>query len=71
MNRYASGKDIDRGGQLKDDKDWERDLDIKYVIQSGPLKNVSAMWHSVSYRSRYANDIDENRLILGDTLLFN
>jgi len=70
MNRYAQGKDIDRGGQLSDDKEWERDLDIKYVIQSGPFKNLSAMWRNTSYRSRFANDIDENRLILGYTFLF-
>lgn len=69
MSRYAKGTNIDRG-PLPNDKEWERDLDIKYVIQSGALKNVYGMWRNTSYRSRYANDIDENRIILGYTFEF-
>ena len=64
MNRYAKGASIARA-LGSDDQEWERDLDVKYVIQSGALRDLYLMWRNVSYRSRYANDIDENRLIIG------
>ena len=49
-------------------EDWERDLDIGYVVQSGPLKNVSVRVRNVVARSNYRTDTDENRLILSYTI---
>jgi len=46
----------------------ERDLDIGYTVQSGPLKNVGIRLRNVAARSNYRSDIDENRLILSYTL---
>ncbi|MDH0214578.1 OprD family porin [Stutzerimonas stutzeri] len=46
----------------------ERDLDIGYTVQSGPLKNVGIRLRNVAARSNYRSDIDENRLVLSYTL---
>lgn len=46
----------------------ERDLDVGYTVQSGPLKNVGVRIRNVAARSNYRSDIDENRLILSYTL---
>lgn len=46
----------------------ERDLDIGYTVQSGPLKNVGIRLRNVAARSNYRSDIDENRVILSYTL---
>ena len=71
--RYIKGDNVDvqatnRGGPRYEGKDFERDLDIGYVVQSGPLKNVGVRLRNVTARSNYRSDIDENRLILSYTL---
>lgn len=38
-----------------------------YVIQTGPLRNLSLHWRNATYRSNFASDMDENRLIIGYT----
>lgn len=48
--------------------EWERDTDLGYVIQSGPLKNVGLLWRNAALRSSYLRDIDENRLIISYTV---
>lgn len=65
MTRYLSGDNIDLGAGRPEGKEWERDTDIAYVIQGGPLKNLALKWRNATLRSTsYGNDIDENRLIL-------
>ncbi|MNP56635.1 Porin-like protein NicP precursor [compost metagenome] len=64
MTRYLTGDNVDRGATLSDGKEWERDTDIAYVFQDGPLKNFGIKWRNASVRSNFTNDIDENRLIL-------
>lgn len=63
---YLSGDNIDsaRGEQ----KEWERDLRLDYVLQDGPLKGVGFTWRNASLRSDVQNDTDENRLIVSYTL---
>jgi hypothetical protein len=39
-----------------------------YVFQEGALKNLGVRWRNASVRSNFANDIDENRLIVSYTL---
>ena len=51
-------------------QEWERDLDVSYVIQSGPLKNVGMRWRNAMVRSDALGDLDENRLILSYTYAF-
>lgn len=71
--RYLRGDNVDAhaangGGPRYEGEDWERDLDIGYVVQSGPLKNVGVRVRNVVARSNYRTDIDENRLILSYTI---
>ena len=69
MTRYLRGDNIDLGAGRPEGKEWERDMDIGYVIQSGPLKNVGVKWRNATVRStNFGNDLDENRLILSYTL---
>ncbi|MGF6694368.1 hypothetical protein M2318_004453 [Metapseudomonas resinovorans] len=65
--RYIKGDNVDTGKGFEG-KDWERDLDIGYVIQSGSLKGLGVRIRNVTARSNYRTDIDENRLILNYTL---
>ncbi|SEJ52710.1 outer membrane porin, OprD family, partial [Azotobacter beijerinckii] len=62
--RYVKGDNVDTGARGFEGEDWERDLDLAYTIQSGPLKSVSIRWRNATARSNYATDIDENRLIV-------
>ncbi len=68
MTRYVRGDNFEIGGANA--KEWERNLDLGYVIQSGPLKNLSLRWRNVAYRGSHTTDIDENRLIVGYTFKF-
>jgi len=67
MTRYLTGDNIDRGS-ASDGKEWERDMDIAYVVQAGPLKNLGLKWRNATMRNNFGRDIDENRLILSYTL---
>lgn len=68
MTRYLSGDNVDRGAGLSEGREWERNMDIAYVVQDGPLKNVGLKWRNATARSNFGNDLDENRLILSYTL---
>jgi hypothetical protein len=68
MTRYISGDNIDQGAGLAEGKEWERNMDIAYVFQEGPLKNLGVKWRNATVRNNFANDLDENRLILSYTL---
>ena len=43
MARYASGAPTKA---MDDGRAWERDVDVAYVIQSGPLKNLGLRWRN-------------------------
>lgn len=69
MTRYLSGDNIDLGAGKPDGREWERDTDIGYVVQDGPLKNVGLKWRNATVRtSHFGSDLNENRLILSYTL---
>ncbi|MCY1536275.1 Porin-like protein NicP [compost metagenome] len=64
--RYVTGDGFDGAGG-RDGKEWERDLDIGYTVQSGPLKNLGVRWRNAMVRtnaSATGGDLDENRLIV-------
>ncbi|TDF80715.1 OprD family porin [Pseudomonas sp. H9] len=69
MTRYVDGRNA-RTTTGDHGEEWERDSDLAYVVQSGPLKNLSLRWRNVTFRSGngLTTDVDENRLILGYTL---
>ncbi|MNF44878.1 Porin-like protein NicP precursor [compost metagenome] len=68
MTRYIRGDNFTIGGANA--KNWERDIDLGYAIQSGPLKNLSLRLRNVAYRGSHTTDVDENRLIVGYTFKF-
>lgn len=70
MTRYLSGDNIDQLSATtnEDGKEWERNMDIAYVIQDGPFKDLGIKWRNATVRNNFANDLDENRLILSYTL---
>jgi hypothetical protein len=67
MTRYLTGDNVERADG-SEGKEWERDMDIAYVVQGGPLKNLGMKWRNATVRSNFGNDINENRLILSYTL---
>lgn len=68
MTRYLSGDNVERGAGQSEGKTWERNTDIAYVVQSGPLKNLGLRLRNATTRSNIASDLDENRVILSYSL---
>ncbi len=72
MTRYVRGSDIDAydnntGDRLtQNGKNWERDIEAKYVLQSGAAKDLSFRLRQATYRAESAvgTDVDEVRLIV-------
>ncbi|MCP3751193.1 OprD family porin [Pseudomonas sp. SBB6] len=64
MNRYISGDNVHTGA-ITDGKEWARESELAYVIQSGTLKSLSVKWRNSTMRRDYStNTFDENRLII-------
>ncbi|BAN50168.1 OprD family porin [Metapseudomonas resinovorans] len=60
MARYISGKDVDGtkanqlgpyGGIGDDGKEWERNIEAKYVVQEGPAKDLSIRLRHATWRA--------------------
>ena len=68
MARYVRGDDFKISGSSA--IEWERDLDIGYTIQTGPLKDLSFLLRNVAYRGSHTTNIDENRMIVNYTFKF-
>ena len=63
MNRYISGDNI-HVGATTDGKEWGRETELAYTVQSGTFKNLNVKWRNASIRRDYSsNEFDENRLI--------
>jgi len=65
MNRYISGDNI-HTNTIDDGKEWGRESELAYTVQSGALKNLNIKWRNSSMRrdsSFSLNEFDENRLI--------
>lgn len=66
--RYVTGDGFDGVGGASG-KEWERNVDISYIIQEGPLKNLGVRWRNAMVRSNASiGDLDENRLIVSYTI---
>ena len=60
---YLSGDNIKtRSGDNQ--KEWERDIFLDYVVQSGALKNVGFGWRNGKSNSEAARDQDQNRVFV-------
>ncbi|MNQ41901.1 Porin-like protein NicP precursor [compost metagenome] len=68
LTRYVSGDNAEVAGSSLEGSEWERDIELKYVVQSGPLKDLYVRLRNASFRSSFARDADENRLIVGYSL---
>ncbi len=70
MTRYVRGSDIDAGTKgaydTQNGKNWERDIEAKYVLQSGVAKDLSFRLRQATYRAEdsVGVDVDEVRLIV-------
>lgn len=51
-----------------DREEWERDIVLGYVVQSGALKGVGVTWRNGVLRSDVLGDIDHNRLTIAYSL---
>jgi hypothetical protein len=60
---YLKGDNIQTASG-QDASEWERDISLDYVIQSGTLKNLGFGWRNAMSRSEVARDQDQNRLIV-------
>lgn len=64
MNRYISGSNV-HTGTVTDGKEWGRESEVGYTVQSGSLKNLNVRWRNSTMRRDYSNnEFDENRLIV-------
>ncbi|MET1078005.1 MAG: OprD family porin [Pseudomonas sp.] len=63
MNRYISGDQV-HSGAVTDGKEWGRESELAYTVQSGTFKSLSMKWRNASIRRDFSNnEFDENRLI--------
>ncbi len=69
MVRYVTGKDADGTGAdeqgaysfentIRDGEEWERDIEVRYVVQEGPARNLSVRIRQSTYRGN--EDISHN-----------
>ena len=78
MTRYAKGSGADyssanavymrrdaAGNPLTDQRRWERNIEAKYVVQAGTLKDLSLRLRQASVRSSaFESDLEEVRIII-------
>jgi len=69
MTRYVDGTHA-QTATVRNGREWERDTDLAYTVQSGPLKNVNVRLRNATLRSSngLTSDIDESRIIIGYSL---
>ncbi|MCG8292053.1 MULTISPECIES: OprD family porin [Pseudomonas] len=78
MTRYGRGSDADyshanayymrrddNGDPLTEQKRWERDIEVKYVVQTGAAKDLSLRVRQATTRATaFESDLDEVRVIV-------
>lgn len=64
MNRYISGDNV-HTGTITDGKEWGRESELGYTVQSGTLKDLNVRWRNSTMRRDFSNnEFDENRMIV-------
>ncbi|UVL47405.1 OprD family porin [Pseudomonas moraviensis] len=64
MNRYINGDNV-HTGTITDGKEWGRESELGYTVQSGTLKDLNVRWRNSTMRRDFSNnEFDENRLIV-------
>lgn len=64
---YLKGDHIQTSSGVEQ-SEWERDISLDYVIQSGAFKNLGFTWRNGMSRSEATRNGDQNRLIVNYTL---
>ncbi|MFV0888252.1 OprD family porin [Metapseudomonas otitidis] len=68
MTRYITSDNAQVTGSDQEGREWERDVEFKYVVQSGALKDLTFRARHAGFRSNFARDADELRLIVSYAL---
>ncbi len=68
LGRYVHGDDFEVAGQPA--SEWERDIDLTYIVQSNVMKGLCLQFRNVMYRGSDTVDVDENRVILSYSYAF-
>ena len=64
MNRYLSGDNI-HTGTITDGKEWGRESELAYTVQSGTFKDLNMRWRNSTMRRDYSShEFDENRIFI-------
>lgn len=64
MNRYISGHNV-HTGSVTDGKEWGRETELAYTLQSGTFKDLTMRIRNSTIRRDYStNAFDENRVIV-------
>lgn len=68
MTRYVKGSNIYMGQGEKRGREWERDIDLGYVIQDGTLKGLGMKVRNATVRDNMKRKNDETRVIVSYTI---
>ncbi|NSX08131.1 OprD family porin [Pseudomonas lini] len=64
MNRYISGDNVHTGA-ITDGKEWGRESELAYTVQSGVLKSLNVKWRNATIRRDFStNEFNENRIFI-------
>jgi len=64
MNRYIKGDHV-QIGTITGGKEWARESELGYTLQSGTFKNLNVRWrNSTMHRDFSNNEFNENRVII-------
>lgn len=63
MVRYVRGDNITLASGVTDATEWERNVQLAYVVQSGPAKKLNFKIRQATYRNDFGTALDEVRLI--------
>jgi len=73
MTRYIQGNNAripSRFAVYGTESESEHDVEMKYVVQNGPLKDLSVRLRNARYRSDFTRNADEIRLIIDYSIPF-
>ncbi len=66
--RFIQGTDIDRPVADGNGKEWERDLEVSYVVQSGSLRGLGVRARHGFYQNNFSRDVEHTRITVDYTL---
>lgn len=68
MNPYISHDNV-HTATVNDGKEWGRETELAYTVQSGSLKSLNVKWRNALIRRDVStNEFDENRIFINNLL---